>query len=305
MKSTQGKPQANKKPTSASVGANQTDQSGTNAVSDGNTDPPPSVITVHDVSKYCFAEAIQLGKCTRGRENCKHSHDITPEMRRDTVFMEKIIEAKDEKAAKCFNEFKRKGLCKKGKYCRFSHQISEGHRQDPALQKIMDEKHQHLFGSRESNVPAQSNRYSRSTANVTGRHQYSEGHPSLQNFGGYPVKRQSIGNYNCYPQVDHQQQYVQCPASFDIPDNPSDQLMQADTAPQSYTQFQQREQHSSPIHQQQPTSNQGFPLDSAATIQPTNTSHQMQTINLLQSLLSHMMMVTQTNGQGHPQSVYP
>ena len=107
--------------------------------------PGPSVHVSHDVGGICFTEF--LGKCPRSSEACKFSHDITPEMKNDVDLITRITNAKEEKAAKCVNEFMRKGSCRKKKLCRFSHNITDDHRCDPSLRATMTARYQQLTGS--------------------------------------------------------------------------------------------------------------------------------------------------------------
>ena len=67
-------------------------------------------------------------------------------MRENIELMEQIIKAKDERASKCLNEFKRKDSCRKGKACRFSHAITDDHRNDASLRRAMDERCQQITG---------------------------------------------------------------------------------------------------------------------------------------------------------------
>ena len=107
--------------------------------------PPASSVHVsHHVGNLCFTEF--LGKCSRSSAVCKFSHDITPEMKTDANLITRITNAKEEKAAKCVNEFMKKGSCKKKKLCRFSHNISDDHRSDLSLRAIMTARYQQLTG---------------------------------------------------------------------------------------------------------------------------------------------------------------
>ena len=67
-------------------------------------------------------------------------------MRQNGELMKLIVDAKDEKASKCMNEFKEKDSCKKGKFCRFSHVITDDHRNDMAMRQMMDDRHKRVTG---------------------------------------------------------------------------------------------------------------------------------------------------------------
>ena len=199
--------------------------------------------------------------------------------------------------------FKKKNSCKKGKFCRFSHQITDGHRQDHSFQKSMEEKHQHIVNSKVSNGDHYNRRNSRLGADAvhTGLHQASGGHPSMHKHNGYPVKGRSTAEYyDPHLSGDGHQQFVHCAPSVVVPEKFYDKPLpqSAETGPLSFTHYPPRDPAPSLFQQQQQlSSTQGYPQDSPATTQPANSLHQMQTINLLQNLLSHMMMVSKVSGQ--------
>ena len=108
------------------------------------TAPVVSVEMVHEDENICFTEFF--GKCPRGSTSCKFSHDITPEMRANSELVAKITSIKQEKAAKCVNEFMKKGSCRKKESCRFSHNISDEHRNDPSFSAGMSRRYQQVTG---------------------------------------------------------------------------------------------------------------------------------------------------------------
>ena len=54
--------------------------------------------------------------------------------------MQRNLKEKDDKASKCLNEFREKGLCKNKDKCPFSHKISDDDRKNDDLVKKMEEK---------------------------------------------------------------------------------------------------------------------------------------------------------------------
>ena len=90
--------------------------------------------------RVCFRELIEKGSCRWGDSKCRFSHKITEDQRNDQVFLQNNLREKDEKASKCFNEFREKGLCKNGDKCPFSHKITEDERKNDDLKMKMEEK---------------------------------------------------------------------------------------------------------------------------------------------------------------------
>lgn len=216
---------------------------------------------IHGMGNICFIEFMEEGSCNRPR--CNFQHNIKPEMRASNAFINHVIGAKEERAAKCVNEFFRTGSCRKGKSCRFSHTITENHRRDPSFRKNMEEKYYSLTGriyDERHGSPAFSANPSRAFAassnivNITDRCHTNEN-----------------------PRLTHQAPHF----------------------PQHF-----------------PTDNQSLPYQSRPPLEMTNESPrplmenlinhpaQMQAINLLQNILSNMM-VSQFNVQPMPQEMCP
>ena len=71
---------------------------------------------------------------------CRFSHQISQEQRRDADFLQSQIKEKDERASKCLNEYKKKGSCfRKDKYS-FSHKINEEDRGNEETKRRMLER---------------------------------------------------------------------------------------------------------------------------------------------------------------------
>ena len=100
-----------------------------------------SLTSKHQKEKpVCYSELWDPGSCKRGPERCRFSHDITPEMRENEQYKEKMQEEKTRKRSICVNEFKKMGSCKnnKNQKCSFRHEISEEERKDPELQEKVE-----------------------------------------------------------------------------------------------------------------------------------------------------------------------
>ena len=261
----------------------------------------PPVHVVHEVQSICFSEAIQPGSCQRGRngtKKCKFSHDITQQMRGDNKFMELLVNAKDEKASKCINEFRKEKSCNKGKTCRFSHAITEHHRNDPALRESMAERYQQLTGRPFLDPSYQSPTHLAMSADHSwhGTNEFYEGercnvnsqipgptHDSNQNFAVCPSTADNT-TYNQYQPMPMQQQQQYPPqASCPVSNASPRPLMAVPIKP------------SESIH--------AMPINSGVQSSPEN----LQAINLLRNLVSHLMTTSQFHGQEHYPSIinYP
>ena len=100
-----------------------------------------SLTSKHQKEKpVCYSELGDPGSCKRGPERCRFSHDITPEMRENEQYKEKMQEEKTRKRSICVNEFKKMGSCKnnKNQKCSFRHEISEEEGKDPELQEKVE-----------------------------------------------------------------------------------------------------------------------------------------------------------------------
>ena len=120
-----------------------------NSVENANpaTEPAHQESSVHvalEMKNICYLHAVEAGSCRRQR--CKFSHSIKPEMSTNPEVRAHVLNLKEEKAAKCVNEFFSSGSCRKGMMCRFSHKISENHRNDPTLRRMMEDKYFSLTG---------------------------------------------------------------------------------------------------------------------------------------------------------------
>ena len=90
--------------------------------------------------KYCIHEMKETGSCEKIRgKRCNFSHEI-PEMGRDEkmnlIWQHNI----------CVKEFQGEGLCHKREDCRFSHDITDSHRNNPEIKGIVERKLAKLRG---------------------------------------------------------------------------------------------------------------------------------------------------------------
>ena len=91
--------------------------------------------------KYCYNELKQKNSC--GRTACKFEHNIPEQLQQNNEAKINYIE-EERKKSKCINEYRKAGSCRKQGDCRFSHDISQEDRQNPALQKQMKEKYEKI-----------------------------------------------------------------------------------------------------------------------------------------------------------------
>jgi hypothetical protein len=148
-------------------------------------------------------------------------------MRTNREFSAKVSNAKEERAAKCVNEFLSPGSCRKGKdACRFSHKISDDHRKDRTMRKSMEDKYHWLTGRRINLPTLQQSPFSRNDAmtepnqnNISPGH-YQESLPS-QFAPTSPSLNQSFPPdlyHSYYPEQSHEapQPLMQQPAQMQV-----------------------------------------------------------------------------------------
>ena len=91
-------------------------------------------------TRVCFRELVEEGSCRWGDAKCRFSHKITAEQRGDASYVQAQRKEKDEKASKCFHEFRSADGCRNKDRCSFSHGITEEDRNDAALKQSIKEK---------------------------------------------------------------------------------------------------------------------------------------------------------------------
>ena len=89
--------------------------------------------------RICFKELVEEGSC-HWKSQCRFSHQISQEQRRDVDFLESQLKEKDERASKCLNEYRKKGSCLRKDKCPFSHKINEEDRQNEETKSRMQER---------------------------------------------------------------------------------------------------------------------------------------------------------------------
>ena len=62
--------------------------------------------------KYCFSELRLEGSCQRGKDSCRFEHDIPEDLRKDKAAQTAYIHQKEDKRAKCVNEYRSEGSCR-------------------------------------------------------------------------------------------------------------------------------------------------------------------------------------------------
>ena len=202
-------------------------------------------------------------------------------MGEDTQLMEQIIRAKDEKASKCMNEFKKEKSCRKGPTCRFSHAITDQHRNDASLKQVMAE------------------RYHRLTGYPLFDHTYSS--PNQMDMACWQGKTNCTGESSMTAQ--HESIYPPTPAAgtFNNIDNSRNAHFMMNNQHQQCTRPMSPSTINAPrplmgVKVNPPEFHQTMPVNSVPHITPDN----IQAINILQGLLSHLMTIPQLANEHLP-----
>ena len=183
------------------------------------------------------------------------------------------------------NEFKKEKSCRKGPTCRFSHAITDQHRNDASLKQVMAERYHRLTG-----YPLFDHTYSspnqmgmacwHGTTNCTGESSVETPGTAAQHKSIYPL--------------------TPAAGTFNIDDSRTAHLMM-NNQHQQYTPQMSPPRMNAPrplmgVQVNPPEIHQTMPVNSVPQITPDN----IQAINILQSLLSHLITTSQLANEHLP-----
>ena len=104
------------------------------------------------MKRVCFHELEGIGKCLRGAEACRYSHDISNEERNNKAFVDQVQHERHAKKGLCINEYWQKDSCHKGESCPYRHDITEQERQSPELKNKMSQRWNQITGRSRKNT---------------------------------------------------------------------------------------------------------------------------------------------------------